>query len=115
MKNILKYILIVFIILLAFSGVVTVLDLAGGNIQEIPLSQLVQKINTEQVKEIIVKNDNLKITLIDGTEEKSKKEFNQVLLGYPNIDSANLEISPIWKMSIPDNSKDITVTVNNPK
>lgn len=46
---------------------------------------------------------------------KSKKDFNQILLQYPNIDSADLVISPFWKMSFPDKIKDIKVVVNYPK
>ena len=75
MKNITKYIFIVFLLLMALSGVVAVLDLAGGKIQEISLSQLAQKINSGEIKEIIVQDDNLEITLTDGAKEKSKKEF----------------------------------------
>jgi hypothetical protein len=46
---------------------------------------------------------------------KSKKDFNQILSQYPNIDSANLTLSPFWKMSIPDQAKNIKVIVNYPK
>ncbi len=46
---------------------------------------------------------------------KSKKDFSQILLQYPNIDSADLAISPFWKMTLPDKSKDIKVIVNYPK
>ncbi len=46
---------------------------------------------------------------------KSKKDFGKILLQYPNIDSADLDISPFWKMSLPDKSKDIRVIVNYPK
>jgi hypothetical protein len=46
---------------------------------------------------------------------KSKKEFYQILAGYPNIQSADLTISPVWKLSIPDKIKSITVIVNYPK
>ncbi len=74
MKSIIKYILIVFVLLIALSGIVALLDLAGGNVQEISLSQLAQKIQSEEIKEIIVKNDNLEITLAGGAKEKSKKE-----------------------------------------
>ncbi len=44
---------------------------------------------------------------------KSKKEFNQILTQYPNIESANLSLFPAWKMSIPDRTKDIKVIVND--
>jgi hypothetical protein len=46
---------------------------------------------------------------------KPKNDFSRVLLQYPNINSANLVLSPIWKMSIPDKTKDIKVIVNYPK
>ncbi|MEK7579964.1 MAG: ATP-dependent zinc metalloprotease FtsH [Patescibacteria group bacterium] len=75
MKNMIKYIFIVLFLLLLLAGVVTLLDLAGKTVPEISLSQLAQKINSGDVKEIIVKNDNLEIALTDGNKEKSKKEF----------------------------------------
>lgn len=46
---------------------------------------------------------------------KSKKEFNQILSQYPNIDSATLALSPFWKMSISDQAKKIKVIINYPK
>jgi hypothetical protein len=46
---------------------------------------------------------------------KSKKDFNQILLQYPNIISAESVINPFWKMSFPDKMKDIKVIVNYPK
>jgi cell division protease FtsH len=78
MKNIVKYVLIVFIFLLALSAIVAFLNLADES-KEISLSQLVQKINAGKVKEIVVQNDNLEITLLDKTKEKSKKEFGTAL------------------------------------
>jgi len=46
---------------------------------------------------------------------KSKKDFNQILFQYPNIDSADLTINPFWKRSFPDKTKDIKIIVNYPK
>lgn len=46
---------------------------------------------------------------------KSRKEFNQILSQYPNIHSADVLISPFWKMSFPDKTKDIKIIVNYPK
>lgn len=45
---------------------------------------------------------------------KSKSDFNQLLLGYPNVVSANLSLSPIWNRAIPDKAKDIKIIVNYP-
>ncbi|MBI2003570.1 MAG: ATP-dependent zinc metalloprotease FtsH [Parcubacteria group bacterium] len=84
MKNILKYIFVVFILLVVLSGVVALLDQTTQNAEEISLSRLVQKINSGEVKEILVRNDELEIALTDGAKEYSKKEFGvglaQVLL-----------------------------------
>lgn len=46
---------------------------------------------------------------------KSKDEFNKVLLQYPNIDSAESNITPFWKSSFPDKLEDIHIIVNYPK
>jgi hypothetical protein len=44
-----------------------------------------------------------------------KNNFSQILSKYPNIDSATLTIIPVWKMSIPDQSKNVKVIVNYPQ
>src|SRR3989338_5014312 len=46
---------------------------------------------------------------------KSKKEFNTVLLQYTNIDSADLVLSPVWRRSMPNKTKDLKIIVNYPK
>jgi hypothetical protein len=46
---------------------------------------------------------------------KSKKDFTQTLAQYPNIDSATLKLSPFWKLSLPDQIKNIKVIVNYPQ
>ena len=53
--------------------------------------------------------------LIGSLLGKAKKDFKQILLQYPSIDSADLVISPFWKRTLPDRSKDIEVKVNYPK
>lgn len=45
---------------------------------------------------------------------RKKKEFNQVLLKYPNIDSASLSLSPVWNRTLPSKEKDIKILVNYP-
>lgn len=75
MKSIIKYILIVFILLVVLSGITALLDLTVQNAGEISLSQLAQKINSGEVKEIVVRDSNLEITLTGGAKESSKKEL----------------------------------------
>ncbi|MCC7160364.1 hypothetical protein IT399_01375 [Candidatus Nomurabacteria bacterium] len=45
---------------------------------------------------------------------KSKKDFNNVLSRYPNIDSATLKISPFWRTVIPDKIKNIKIILKYP-
>jgi hypothetical protein len=46
---------------------------------------------------------------------RSKKDFNQILLDYPNIESSKLTVNPVWKRSLPDKINDIKVIVNYPQ
>jgi predicted Zn-dependent protease with MMP-like domain len=46
---------------------------------------------------------------------KSKKDFNQILLGYPYVTSANLSLSPIWNRTIPDKAKSVKIVINYPE
>jgi len=43
---------------------------------------------------------------------KSKNDFNLIISQYPNINSATLSLSPMWRISFPDQAKDIKVTIN---
>lgn len=45
---------------------------------------------------------------------KKKKEFPLILTEYKNLDSANLKVTPPWKLSLPDKTKNIKIIVNNP-
>ncbi|MSU44846.1 hypothetical protein EXS45_01550 [Candidatus Nomurabacteria bacterium] len=69
--------------------------------------------NLKGTTKIVWKLDENK--LVTDLLSKSKKDFNQVLLQYPNIDSADLVISPFWKMTLPNKTKNIKVIVNYPK
>lgn len=51
--------------------------------------------------------------LVGALLGKSKKDFNQILSEFSNIDSANLTLRPIWRRSIPSDVKDIKITINN--
>jgi len=52
--------------------------------------------------------------LVGDLLSKKKKDFNQILSEYPNIESADLVIKPAWENSFPDKSEDIKVIVNYP-
>lgn len=62
---------------------------------------------------IIWKIDEIKFTA--DLLSKKKSDFNQVLVQYPNIDSAVLVIRPFWKTSFPEKGENIEIIVNYPK
>ena len=76
-----------------------------GNFQKIDF-------NLSGVAKIVWRLDESR--LITDLLGKSKKNFNQILSQYSNIDSADLTVSPFWKTSLPDKAKDIKVIVNYP-
>jgi hypothetical protein len=53
--------------------------------------------------------------LISDLLGQSKKNFNQILTRYPDIDSASLVLSPLWSRSIPSKTKNVKITVNYPQ
>ncbi len=74
MKLLVKYIGIVFLILFVGSGLIALFDSPFEEVETIPLSALVSKINAEEVKEILVEEDNLQITFKDDAHATAKKE-----------------------------------------
>jgi hypothetical protein len=45
---------------------------------------------------------------------RNKNEFNQILAQYPNIDSADLQVKPVWQSTLPSKSEKIKIIVNYP-
>jgi len=68
--------------------------------------------NLSGMPQIVYKFDSGK--LVSDLVSRSKSDFNQILLQYPNIDGATLSIKPIWKSSFPDKSEDVKVIVSYP-
>lgn len=72
MKIILKYVLITFVSLLVLASLISLFKLP--NKAEIPLSELVSKVNSKEVEKITVRDDILQIKLRDGEFLETKKE-----------------------------------------
>lgn len=81
-------------------------NISFGDVSEI-------NFNLAGTSKIVWKIDSEK--LIGDVLGKNKKEFNQTLIQYPGIDSAELVIKPVWRKTFPDKLKDIEVLVNYPK
>jgi len=87
---------------------------AGLSNKEISFNDVKEiSFNLSGASKIVWKIDTEK--LITDLLGKRKKDFNQVLSQYSNIDSADLVIKPAWKMSFPDKTKDINIIVNYPE
>ncbi len=77
MKSLIKYVLIVFLVLLLVSGLIAAFGYPfSQNKTEVSLTQLVSQINSSQVKGIIVQGDIIEITLNNDSKELTNKEPN---------------------------------------
>lgn len=79
MKPIIKNFIIFFLIFAVIAGIFSFYDRATNNAQEVSIAKLVQEINSDSVKSIVVSGDKLKITLQDDTEQVSQKEISESL------------------------------------
>jgi len=79
MKNLAKNFIFIILILLIISGVFTLFSQPSETKKEISLTQLVEEINQEKIKQIIVSGSDLKVIYQDDTEAKSRKETETAL------------------------------------
>ncbi|MCJ7786782.1 ATP-dependent zinc metalloprotease FtsH [Patescibacteria group bacterium] len=79
MKKLAKNFIFVILIFLIISGVFTLFSQPLETKKEISLTQLVEEINQEKIKQIIVSGSDLKIIYQDDTEAKSRKETETAL------------------------------------
>ncbi len=99
MKSLIKYIVYVFLILLIISGVVALFQSPISKKPEvISLSRLVLQINSGDIREIVVRQDDLQITYKDGNKAVSKKETG-VSLG-ETLNNLGAEQSQIHNIQI---------------
>jgi cell division protease FtsH len=86
MKNLIKNILFILLIFLVISSVFTLFSQPFEKEKEISLTQLVQDINQEKIKEITVSGNSLQIVYQDNSKAKSEKEIetslSQSLINY---------------------------------
>ena len=98
MKSLIKYIAIVFLILLVISGFVALVRSPfAQDKNEVSLTKLVTQINAGEVKDIVVRGEQLEITLKDDPsrqDEASKKETSKKEAGTSVSESlTNLGVS----------------------
>lgn len=95
MKQLLKNLLIAFLIFLTIAGLFTLFAGTAPESKEVTLSQLVEQINQEGVSKIVIKGDILEIELKDETKETASKEketsLTESLKNY-GVDPAKLKL-----------------------
>ncbi|MFZ3032062.1 MAG: ATP-dependent metallopeptidase FtsH/Yme1/Tma family protein, partial [Candidatus Moraniibacteriota bacterium] len=74
MEKMLKNLSTFVLLFLLISGIVILYQSPEAKPVEVSLSELVAQINQDQVKEIVVKNNELSVVLKDGKKEKAGKE-----------------------------------------
>ena len=86
MKNLVKNLLIILLVFLLISGIFSLFASPFKKEKEIPLSQLIEEINQEKVKKIVISGNNLSLIYQDDSQAVSKKEveiaFSQSLKNY---------------------------------
>ncbi|PIS39530.1 MAG: hypothetical protein COT33_01455 [Candidatus Nealsonbacteria bacterium CG08_land_8_20_14_0_20_38_20] len=86
MKNLAKNFLLVLLIFLLISSFFALFRAPSEKEKRIPLTQLIQDINQEKVKKIVVFDSELSILYLDETKAKSRKEteisLSEALLNY---------------------------------
>ncbi|MBD3359279.1 MAG: ATP-dependent zinc metalloprotease FtsH [Candidatus Buchananbacteria bacterium] len=83
-KILLKNFLIFLIIFLVIAALFSTYNAAVEQPKEISLDKLVEQIENEQVKTIVVKNNKLEVELNDGQKQITKKESNESLTSLLN-------------------------------
>ncbi|MBZ9572064.1 ATP-dependent zinc metalloprotease FtsH [Patescibacteria group bacterium] len=86
MKNLIKNFIVILFIFLIISAIFSLFFQPFEKEKQLPLSQLVEEINQEKIKKIIISGNELQITYRDETKAKSRKEaeidLSQFLLNY---------------------------------
>jgi cell division protease FtsH len=98
MKSIFKNFFIVLAVILVVAGFISLYSEPQQKPEEINIGRLVDEVNNEEVKEIIIKGDTLEIELFNETKQETKKETGESL----STLFKNLDVSPekISKVSI---------------
>ncbi len=94
MKNLIKNFIIIIIIFLIISGIFALVSEPFEKVEEISLTQLVEEVNQEKIKKIVVSGSELQITYQDDSQVFSRKEqelaLTESLLNYGvTIESLN--------------------------
>ena len=79
MKSLLKNFILILLIFVVISGLFGLFSSSFEQEKEIPLTQLVEDVNSEKIKKITVSGDELSIIYQDDTKTKSRKETESSL------------------------------------
>jgi len=97
-KNLIKNLIILFLIFLIIAGVFGLIEKPFQKEEKLTITQLVSEINQEKIKEIKVKGDELFIIYLDDKKAISRKEANSTL--YENLTNYGAEEERLQKVKI---------------
>ncbi len=85
-KAITKNLIVSISIFLLLALAMSLYSVSGGKTKDVQMSQVVDQINNEQVKSVVISGDSLEVTLRDDSKETATKEpgesFTQLLANY---------------------------------
>ena len=79
MKNLAKNFILILLIFLVISAVFTLFQQPFEKVKELSLTQLVEEINQEKIKKVVVSGNELEIIYQDDSKAKSRKETEAAL------------------------------------
>lgn len=87
MKIIMKNIVIILAVFLIFAGFISLYSEPAKKVEDVSIGKLIEEINNDAVKSIVVKGDILEIILNDDARQKTKKEASESLTTlFKNLD-----------------------------
>jgi len=94
--------LVILIIIILLVGSLSLFNIPTEEVEPINIGTLISQIEDEQIESIIIQDSELMITLLDGSKESVKKEYNESLSTL--LDNYNVD---------PEKTKKIAIEVKN--
>ncbi|MFA5069708.1 MAG: ATP-dependent zinc metalloprotease FtsH [Patescibacteria group bacterium] len=104
MKNLFKNFIIFFFIFVALAAILSLFNSDLNKAEEVDISRLIDQINKEEVKSIVINGEKLEITLINDTKETTRKEGVESLSTLAKNYGVTPEKLAKVKVTVKDNS-----------
>lgn len=104
MKKLIKNFLVFFLIFIIIIGIFSVFGESKTKIEVVGIKTFIEQVNNEEISEVVVEGDMLKVKLKNGEEEKIKKEIGETLSELLNNFGVEKDKIAILKIEVKDES-----------